>query len=1154
MISTRAYLEFYRANKAGLFMGSRVAGLCKINYLLPKFQKGGFSMKNLKKLFAVIITVAMLASLMVPALAAEGFQYEDDARKLYGLNLFKGISETEYVPALEDNLIRETGLALMIRAAGKEAEVLAMTEAEVATQLAKVVDANEIADWAKPYVAYAVKNGLTDGIDASILPLVKFAPKLDLSGKEFINFMLKAMGYPATEVAWEEVLTKAAEIGMLSPGEAVSFGERSVINRDIAVGILAGAMTGITSSGITLAQKLVEDGVVSAEAMAEAGYFAPTATPTEAPVELGVESVEALNLKQIQIVYNKPVDEDSAEDKSNYSLKGKYVLQDDGVTVIGTLDTAVANQTTKELTIEDVEDIDGYVIADTTVEIDFLDMTIPEALSAEVVGKDTVKVTFSEPINVDEPVLLTATQLRKGFTMKDSAGKTVYVNSVTFDTNNTVARVKFYSSFKEGTYTLTANNEYKDYAGYTVVKKDFTLEVVPDDAPPEVIGYEDAKPYEVTLIFNEDIAIVSKKPDDFYHTNSKNPVVKIANPDDEDDPGLRVVDGNKLKFEFHEDHAMPSGNAYIYIAKDAIKDLWDNKNPQQIMIPVEVVGDTEAPFVEKVEATAQNTLKVTFNEKVQKNSAETRGNYTLLDSDGDEIKNIVRSASLKDKVVTLTLRDDITGEHTLVVEGVKDIYKNEMSEQAITFTVEDKTAPEFPTTATLHGTDVQTLIIDFDDVMATEGIYSVLDLDKYVAKLEKYDDDSDAWSGTLEKVELADIDDGISIGVSDDGKKVEIELDTEEAGYRFNITLDSKITIARVADAAGNKTAELSSPEIDVVDSGTVANDKFEATAKDEIKLTLKSPLADFAEEDYILKAGGVELTDDEYAVEEERDSKGNSVIIFRLLGVELNANGKLTAKVGASKEQVTDGAITVELRKTDAEGNPRTIVSEDAYGAKVDFATPTLTADDKIAPSLVEDDKDTTVNEAVYSVSNTVYLVFDEIIKVPSGDASSAAFDFVVEADGEELDPNIDYEVAVPGTDKVEIILKGDYAYFDGTVTVSTASTVRFIKDEAGNVLAEIEDEDVEVNVAPKVDSVEYKDNKVVIKFTEEMDFASVTDAANYELSGTSLSITAIAVNDDGDEVTITLSANATGSSITIKNNVTDYAGNKIETVTFTF
>jgi hypothetical protein len=270
-------------------------------------------MRNLKKLLAVIMAVAMLASIMVPALAAD---YDDDAQKLYNLGLFKGSSGSSYQPDLDGKLTREQGLTLMIRAMGKDEEALGMSEAEINEQLAKVEDAADITDWARPYVAYAVKNGLTKGIGGATPPNIKFGAQLDLSGKEFINFMLYAMGYTD---AWDIVLDKAVEIGMLTAGEAVKFGSMDVIIRDVAIGIMAGSMGGTTAAGITLAQALVEAGVVTEEAMVEAGYMDPIVTPTPEPEELTAEAY-ADNLIQAYVVFSQEVDKDSAEDVDNYSI------------------------------------------------------------------------------------------------------------------------------------------------------------------------------------------------------------------------------------------------------------------------------------------------------------------------------------------------------------------------------------------------------------------------------------------------------------------------------------------------------------------------------------------------------------------------------------------------------------------------------------------------------------------------------------------------------------------------------------------------------------------------------------------------------------------------------------------------------------------
>ena len=84
-------------------------------------------MRNLKKLLAVIVVVAMLASIMVPALAAE---YENEAKQLQDLGLFQGYSSTDL--GLDDDLTREQALALMLRVMGLEDDVKAMSDEEVA--------------------------------------------------------------------------------------------------------------------------------------------------------------------------------------------------------------------------------------------------------------------------------------------------------------------------------------------------------------------------------------------------------------------------------------------------------------------------------------------------------------------------------------------------------------------------------------------------------------------------------------------------------------------------------------------------------------------------------------------------------------------------------------------------------------------------------------------------------------------------------------------------------------------------------------------------------------------------------------------------------------------------------------------------------------
>ena len=77
-------------------------------------------MRNLKKLVALFVAIAMISTLMVPAFADSSFKYEEEAKDMYDLGLFLGESETEYVPNLGELLSRETGAVMLLRIFAQE--------------------------------------------------------------------------------------------------------------------------------------------------------------------------------------------------------------------------------------------------------------------------------------------------------------------------------------------------------------------------------------------------------------------------------------------------------------------------------------------------------------------------------------------------------------------------------------------------------------------------------------------------------------------------------------------------------------------------------------------------------------------------------------------------------------------------------------------------------------------------------------------------------------------------------------------------------------------------------------------------------------------------------------------------------------------------
>lgn len=946
-------------------------------------------MRSLKKLLAVIMTVAMIASIMVPALAAD---YDDDAQKLYKLGLFKGTSGSSYQPDLDATLIRETGLALMIRAMGLEEEVLAMSDAEVNEQLAKVVDASDIADWARPYVAYAVKNGLTKGIDASVAPNIKFGAKLDLSGREFIGFMLYAMGY--TNVGWDDFLDKAAEIGMLSAGEAVKFGTMNPINRDSAVGILAKSMHGITAAGITLGQALVEAGVVDADAMAEAGYFTPTATPTPTPAVL-TATASTDNLIQIYVVYSQEVDKDSAEDLDNYEIDDVDIvsaeLQEDGVTVVLTLDSKQAQQSKVDLVINDVKDTAGTEIAtDYTIkDIEFLDMIIPSIEEVKVVGNDTVKVVFSEPM---DPETLKA---RGNYEVKSS--KTLYVKQAVPQKNNTEVLVEMYAKLPEGQITFKVKSDVKDFAGFGVVADAFTLDVVPDEEKPVVIGYEKASQDEVTLIWNEDIEVKEGDKANFYHTNYNNKIDANLTASD--------IDGNKMTLKF-TNNPLPQGTAYVYVLAKAVNDLWDNENDQQ-MVQIEVAVDEIPPEVDEIKVKAEDEIEITFTENLDADTAEEEDNYTILDDEGDEIKDIISDVTLSGKKVTITFVDKLAGDYSIVIENVKDKAGNKIAKVTVPFTVGDKTAPdpdEFKVTVYNPGKEGQMLKVDFFDKMATEGKYSVLDVEKYVIRRESTD--------YTYYYRLEDID-GVKIEISEDGKSVEITIPSSydvdgSAGddYLDINTATDKLVIARVADAAGNKMEALYTDPIDINLSVEIKIESAEATALDTVKVKFDGKLDKFEVEDLEIRTGETYNASQKVgigAVEVGLDD-GKTVVTFTLSeDLDPEYNGGLYVHV------IGDA-------------------SEDAYGAKIKKGE-TKEIDDKIAPTVAENAyKKPDIVFANGETNSTITIMFSENLKTDDDDDGANyehyKFDLIIrDKDGKQLKAD-KYEVFVSGKQLIVTIL----------------------------------------------------------------------------------------------------------------------------------
>lgn len=967
--------------------------------MVIKLKRGGtYFMKSFKKVLAIALACALLLTNFT-SFAADGLKYEKEGEALWQLGLMQGYSETEMDLGLDKDLTREAAMKLIASILGWEVDM------EATTVFA------DVSNWAQPYVAVAVEKGVTNGISET-----EFGGSQVATMHQLVTWFLRALGY---EDAYANAATLAMTNNLVTANELIKF--EDPILRDDFAGVAYKALTmKPMGTDVTLIEQLVAKGTLTAEQVILLGLM-----KEPEPEKLEVVSVEALTLVQTAVTFNLPLDEESAIDTDNYDMSTQggidLTLLDDEMTVVVT-HAKVDNQ--GEATLE----VDGVLakdkessVEDYEVKVEYTDFTMPTVESCEVIGTYLFEVKLSEPVSVAE---------ESAVTIKDmDSNKKLYVDSVlngkgevvTETTGTDTLYVKVYSKLEEGDYEVAIAGGIKDFAGYAVKPFKEVVSVGEDKTGPKLIGYEDVTSTEVTLIFDEALKVETILKKDIYHTNA----TKKAKEDVQ-------TNGNKLKIEFEK--AMGTGTVYVTVASDKLMDNWGNL-AGTIIATIEREVDVEAPVIDKVSAPAENKIKLTFNESVDEDSAETKSNYEVKDSDGDKVD--VKTLIHDGKTVTLVFADDLVGLHTIAVKGVEDLAGNEC-DVATEIDVTDSTEPLFVGATMYGGTKEVTLIVRFNEPMSVEGQYSVLDLGKYV----------------LNTKQLDDIDD-VEIDATTGGKVVEISIPTSAVSGTSGHTLK----IAKVADEEGNTTSGLLVKDSndntlhDITDGSTGSVDvaKVELTASDMVKFSFGDALA-------VVKA-------EEFVLYTDSDDK----LDISSFEVGENSSGNTTITVTLKDDLETTAPETVGLAyKVVPAGDDDTVISKNEYGEPVD-KTAADPVKDKAAPAVaLNDDDKPDVTAVVEDTSIAITINFTEKI---FGNKNLFASDLLLTNSGNTLVYKTDFEMSkednkltillTPGTDNTKDIFENPGNH---EINIELVEPVNYLGDgEDGNMVSDL---DLEVDL----------------------------------------------------------------------------------------
>jgi len=414
-------------------------------------------------------------------------------------------------------------------------------------------------------------------------------------------------------------------------------------------------------------------------------------TPVE--TELKVESVSAVNAKEIKVVFNKEVNKEVAEVAANYTVKkannaltagSEFIakLDDDKKTVYLQLtDSTKLNEgESYKVDVADILSSDYRAMNEYKgTYVIFSDKTAPILEKAVLRSDKSLRLTFNEPIVGTMTVKVDGVTVANTTTAYPGAGLYTATTGIIGDNDLT----------KAGTHTVTVYSA-TDVSGNTAAMLTTTYEVKEDTTAPSVAGLLQDGQASFKIKFSEAVSdltssnIVIKKGN-YVFSNTRIASV-VLDPDDTDDLTW-IVTMNAADID---NPLYASGESSVSLDV-TVKNYKDSANlyGAQYNGSVLVSKDGVAPKVKSADINsvdvANKKLIVIFDEKVT-NAAQAKVSV-VKDGIFEEISGVaVNGTDAKKVEITLTNSLSVgTYSVTFDKEAVKDLSGN--SNEATTTTV-----------------------------------------------------------------------------------------------------------------------------------------------------------------------------------------------------------------------------------------------------------------------------------------------------------------------------------------------------------------------------------------------------------------------------------------------------------------------------------
>jgi len=752
-------------------------------------------MKNLKKLLAVIITVTILATSIIPAFAAGSYTYTSQAQALYDLGLYKGSSPTTFEPDLGSALDRQQGVVMLIRLLGKESAALALSSSEVESTLIIFSDAKDIASWAKKHIAYAVLYKYVAG-----LPNGTFAPNNPLSGKEFCTMLLRALGYTVDAAAYAGACYQLSNIGAITFAEAAKFNEKELI-RDDMVGIAYGVLKAeYKTTGKTVIETMVEQKIVTEAKAISAGVYNQK-LEKDARAAIEAYKTGSLNtLAEIETVEKKKDAADKAVAKIVDEATKKNLQKE--------IDTRAAEVAAARKGIEDADKAEKEAIA-----------------AAEAAVKAYESASLATSADVTKAEGLKKDAVDKANLVKTESSKKAFLNRIEAQDKKIADRKVDLANIADATAAVDAYL----VAAYDTVEKVAEAErlgILAEEKVAKIVDTE-AKASLTKKIDDHKKLVAAKKIEVSSATvtasfdNFKTVKLTFNKPVDEttlSSTTIKLNDGGKT---FSLDTKKSDDKKTFILVLDN-----PSKQSEEIKLTIDGVKDTNGivmdkfektytvrdvvdPIIKSVEVVDAKTLRIYTSEPI--NIQNSAPNYSLFDGNIDTVNgtkmiidnNLTVHAAVSQDFYKGYIQLDFqspfsAATHTLSISGLRD-YAGFAASGTFSFTITKDTAAPVLASAELIGTKKIKLTFNENIADANGNPYS--------------------YNGTFSVLEAGKTNRiGIVGPIVYKDNTVTFELDTE---LSLLATIGYTVYYANVSDASGNIITEEKAFATKAVDDST---------------------------------------------------------------------------------------------------------------------------------------------------------------------------------------------------------------------------------------------------------------------------------------------------------------------------------------------